>query len=229
MLVSRPSEPDQATAPNSPLRRPRPWELGNGADGTVPPSSVVIEHVSPQLDCGRSPVKREVGDRFVVSADIFKDGHDKLASVVRYRTREEDAWREAEMRFVDNDRWSGAFDLTENTRYLYSIQAFPDAFASWRDGLEKKVAAGQEVGLELREGKLILAEALPRADGGDRAILEGAIAVIEGGADQGATVAAVLADEVVAAMRRRRSRAGAAESPTLEVVVDRVRARNDAW
>jgi starch synthase (maltosyl-transferring) len=102
-------------------------------------------------------------------------------------------------------------------------------FASWRDGLEKKVAAGQEVGLELREGKLILAEALPRADGGDRAILEGAIAAIEGGADQGARVAAVLADEVVAAMRRHRSRAGTAESPTLEVVVDRVRARYAAW
>jgi starch synthase (maltosyl-transferring) len=195
----------------------------------VPPSSVVIENVAPRLDCGRYPVKREVGDRFVVSADIFKDGHDKLAAVLRYRTREEDAWHEAEMRFVDNDRWSGAFDLTENTRYLYSIQAFPDAFASWRDGLEKKVAAGQEVGLELREGKLILAEALPRADGGDRAILEGAIAAIEGGADQGARVAAVLADQVVAAMRRRRSRAGAAESPPLEVVVDRVRARYAAW
>jgi hypothetical protein len=77
------------------------------------PSSVVIENVAPRLDCGRYPVKREVGDRFVVSADIFKDGHDKLAAVVRYRTREEPTWREAEMRFVDNDRWSGAFDLTE--------------------------------------------------------------------------------------------------------------------
>ena len=231
--MSRPSRTAPASPPNSaPHSAPRPspgWECGSRTDPATPPSSVIIENVSPRLDCGRYPVKREVGDRFVVAADIFKDGHNKLAAVLRYQTREEAGWHEAEMRFVDNDRWSGAFDLTENTRYRYAIQAFPDAFATWRDGLEKKFAAGQEVGLKLREGKLILAGALPRADGVDRATLEAAIAAIDGGADQGAKVAALLGEAVVDAMRRCRSRAGAAESPILEVVVDRVRARYAAW
>ncbi len=227
--MSRPSRPVPASPPIPAPSPSSPWETGNGADPTTPPSSVIVENISPRLDCGRYPVKREVGDRFVVSADIFKDGHDKLAAVLRYRTREEDGWREAEMRYVDNDRWSGAFELSENTRYRYAIQAFPDAFASWRDGLEKKHAAGQEVSLELREGKLILEEALPRADAVDRATLEAAIAAIDGGADQGTTVAAVLDEAVAAAMRRRRSRVGAVDSPVLEVVVDRVRARYAAW
>ena len=228
--MSRPPQTTSAAAPRS-TPRPAPREAigGNGTDPTTPPSSVIIEAIAPQLDCGRYPVKREVGDCFVVAADIFKDGHDKLAAVLRYKTREEADWRETEMRLVDNDRWSGSFDLAENTRYHYAIQAFPDTFATWSDGLAKKHAAGQEVGLELREGKLILEEALPRADGTDRAAIEAAIAALDGRRDQAAKVAAVLGGDVAGAMRRWRSRAGAADSPVLEVVVDRERARFAAW
>ncbi len=39
---------------------------------------VVIENVEPQVDCGRFPIKRTIGDRVLVSADIFADGHDVL-------------------------------------------------------------------------------------------------------------------------------------------------------
>ena len=41
---------------------------------------IVIEDVSPQLDCGRYAVKREVGDSLVVGADIFKEGHDAISA-----------------------------------------------------------------------------------------------------------------------------------------------------
>ncbi|NJN69233.1 MAG: DUF3416 domain-containing protein, partial [Nitrospira sp.] len=86
-------------------------------------SSIVIERVQPEIDGGRWPAKREVGDRLEVSADIFKEGHDVLVSVLRYRTVEETTWHETAMQHVDNDRWAGYFDLTENTRYLYTIGA----------------------------------------------------------------------------------------------------------
>ena len=66
-------------------------------------------------------MKREVGDTLDVTADIFKDGHDKIAAVVKYRRADEDDWREAEMRLVDNDRWAGEILLTDNTRYVYTI------------------------------------------------------------------------------------------------------------
>ena len=52
-------------------------------------STIIIEHVVPELDAGRYPVKREVGDRLEVSADIFKEGHDVLAAVVQYRPAKE--------------------------------------------------------------------------------------------------------------------------------------------
>src|SRR3712207_9406361 len=69
------------------------------------PSSIVIERVQPEIDAGRYTVKRVAGDILEVSADIFKDGHDMIAAVVKYRRRADDNWQEAGMRLVENDRW----------------------------------------------------------------------------------------------------------------------------
>ena len=66
--------------------------------------TIVIERVLPELDGGRYPVKRVVGDTFVVSADIFADGHDLLDAALLLRAADVDAWTEAPMRPVDNDR-----------------------------------------------------------------------------------------------------------------------------
>src|SRR5918997_4313290 len=150
-------------------------------DVLEPPSSIIIERVQPEVDAGRYPVKRVAGDIFQVSADIIKDGHDKIAAVVKYRPRSEEDWQEAEMRLVENDRWAGEVLLSDNTRYVYTIEAFPDRWATWQDEVEKKVGAGQDVALELLEGRAILAEALPRAEDDDRDVLDAAIAAIDGG------------------------------------------------
>ncbi|MEF8716043.1 MAG: maltotransferase domain-containing protein, partial [Accumulibacter sp.] len=39
---------------------------------------VIIEAVEPQVDGGRFPIKRVVGEKVAVTADIYKEGHDKL-------------------------------------------------------------------------------------------------------------------------------------------------------
>src|SRR4051794_33093297 len=185
------------------------------------PSSIIIERVQPEIDAGRYPVKRIAGDILEVSADIFKDGHDKLAAVVKYRRASDDDWQEAVMRLVDNDRWSGQVLLPDNTRYVYTIEAFPDQWATWQDEVEKKFGAGQDIALELLEGRAILAEALSRAEGEDRDVLEAAIAAIDGDTIQVAIVRMLLAPEVDAAMRRARSRrGGTVYDRELEVVVD---------
>src|SRR5262249_57912619 len=85
--------------------------------------SVVIENVAPVVDGGRYPIKREVGDRIEVTADVFKEGHDVLAVFLKYRRADEAGWREAPMGFVDNDRWAGTFSVDDNARYLYTIEA----------------------------------------------------------------------------------------------------------
>jgi starch synthase (maltosyl-transferring) len=88
--------------------------------------TVVIENVAPVVDGGRFPIKREVGGRVEVSADIFKEGHDVLVAFVKYRRADEPDWREAPMRLVDNDRWAGAFTVEDNARYLFTVEALPD-------------------------------------------------------------------------------------------------------
>ena len=76
---------------------------------------VAIEKVTPELDGGQFPVKRIVGDVLTVEADIFADGHDRLAAVVKYRSLADAEWSEVPMRLVDNDRWAGDLPLTRNT------------------------------------------------------------------------------------------------------------------
>ncbi|MDX6748496.1 maltotransferase domain-containing protein [Geminicoccaceae bacterium 1502E] len=192
---------------------------------------VAIEKVTPELDGGRFPVKRIVGDMLTVEADIFADGHDKLAARVRYRARDEREWREAPMRFVDNDRWAGHFPLTRNTRYLYTVEAWRDLFASWRIELAKKHDAGVPITLELGEGLALVKRTAEQAQGEDKAALDALVAELEPRReDEGFLIARLLGEEV----RRLMARAGVRTDHSrygreLEVVVDRTAAAFAAW
>ena len=46
---------------------------------------VIIQKVKPEIDSGTFPIKRTVGEKVVVEADIFTDGHDALSCVLLYR------------------------------------------------------------------------------------------------------------------------------------------------
>jgi starch synthase (maltosyl-transferring) len=192
---------------------------------------VAIEKVAPELDGGRFPVKRIVGDVLTVEADIFGDGHDKLAACVRYRARDERAWREAPMALVDNDRWAGSFPLTRNTRYLYTIEAWRDLFASWRIELSKKHDAGLAITLELGEGLALVRAAAAAAEGPDKAALASLLAELEPrAADEGFLIARLLGEEVRALMARAGIRSDLSRyGRELEVVVDRTAAAFAAW
>lgn len=196
----------------------------------APPSAILIESVTPQIDCGRYPVKREVGDVVEVEADIFRDGHEKIAAVVQYRVQGDPDWMEAEMAFIDNDRWGGAFTVDRNALWEYTIVAFPDAFATWREEIGKKLAAEVDVASELIEGRAILQEIAGRAPKAGASVIRDAIGESQSSVDQASAVAALLQPQVVAAAEANRSREGAATLPKpLAVFVDRVRARFAAW
>ena len=127
-----------------------------------PEARIAIEDVYPELDGGRYPVKRIVGDTFEVWADLFRDGHDKLRAIVKYR-HEDGPWCETPLTFFDNDRWVGRFDLDRVGLWHYTIEAWTDRFESWREEFEKKREAGQDVALELEEGRAIVEAALQEA------------------------------------------------------------------
>jgi len=79
--------------------------------------SAVIENLQPLVDGGRYPTKRIVGEDLVVEADIFKDGHDVVAAVLKWRVLGERRWRETPMAYIDNDRWRGVCTLYDIAVY----------------------------------------------------------------------------------------------------------------
>ena len=133
-----------------------------------PPSRVIIEGVSPEVDRGRFPIKRTVGEEVVVTADIFTDGHDAIVAMLRHRAVGTADWNEEPLTFLGNDRWTGRFTVTKQGWHEYTIQAWVDRYASWRKELIKKHEAGQQdLTSELLEGAELVREAAERATGSD--------------------------------------------------------------
>ena len=132
--------------------------------------SVVIENLQPLIDGGRYPIKRIVGEDLIVEADIFKDGHDVVAAILRWRVLGKRAWRETPMNFVDNDRWRGVCTLYDEDIHEYTVEAWTDAFRSWQTGFAKKFEAGiSDLRSEALEGAALVEAAAKRArDRADR-------------------------------------------------------------
>jgi starch synthase (maltosyl-transferring) len=128
---------------------------------------VVIENVRPAVDGGLFPVKRVVGEKVRVTADVFADGHDSLKAVLLYRREEENAWTEVPMRLLGNDLWEASFVVEGLCGYVYTVSAWVDRFVSWRETVRKKHEAEQDVGVELAAGAKLVDEAAARATAED--------------------------------------------------------------
>ncbi|MCJ2140377.1 maltotransferase domain-containing protein [Methylobacterium sp. E-066] len=196
---------------------------------------VVIEAVSPEIDGGRSAVKRIVGESLRVEADIFSDGHEILDAAILSRVAGTEAWREDPMVFVDNDRWAGQFPLERNARYEFTLIAWRDPFSSWvRDTLKKR-AAGVDIRLETIEGVTLVesAASLARGRGAGRdaerlAALVAALAAEETGS--AAQLERILQPEAASLVRRNAERVNLSRYPVvLPVIADRLAARFSAW
>ena len=213
---------------------------------------VVVERIRPAIDNGRWPIKRTGGESVQVWADIFADGHDVVAAVVRDRglastdNAATGGWRETPMTLnaPGTDEWTAVFTVGfEPGWHLYQIVAWPDAFLTWRRELELKAAAGQELSVELLEGSLLVRNASERtgrlaADeetgdkrtaGEDRDWLLRRADAIADTASASQRLQLALDDALLARMARYRDRSRATISVTLRVWVDRERARFGAW
>jgi starch synthase (maltosyl-transferring) len=201
-----------------------------------PPRRIEIQYPAPIVDDGRFPAKRCDGDTVKVSADIFRDGHDLLRAVVRYRPAKERRWREAELNRTDAHlggvHWAGEFDVDTVGRWEYTIEAWTDVFGTWRNELERKLAAGQhELAGEMSEGTILLRAAAESAGSkADKQLIEHALHTVENDQiPESARHDAILGPELFEAVERAQERHGKTTTEPLIIEVDRERARFGAW
>jgi starch synthase (maltosyl-transferring) len=124
-------------------------------------SRVIIENISPQVDGGRYPAKRTVGEIVEVHADVYSDGHDHVTPVLLHRRKGEKKWKESAMCFLENDRWTGTFEVSETGKFEFAVKAFINHVETWIDALKKRITAGgdeKELDVQLKIGVLFLKE-----------------------------------------------------------------------
>ncbi|WP_369990678.1 alpha-1,4-glucan--maltose-1-phosphate maltosyltransferase [Pseudomonas xanthosomatis] len=141
--------PDQAISLSQALLAPR----------------IVIEDVGPALDGGSFASKAVRGQQVQASAKVYSDGHDRLAVMLYWRQAHSRRWHTVAMHSPGNDLWLAEFTPTELGLHLFSIEAWVDPFATYCHDLEKKYGAGQNVELELEEGRLMLGKGIERSEG----------------------------------------------------------------
>ncbi|MEO7732653.1 MAG: alpha-1,4-glucan--maltose-1-phosphate maltosyltransferase [Kofleriaceae bacterium] len=187
----------------------------------------VILAVRPEVDGGRYPIKRVAGEALVVEADIVGDGHDVLRAVLLDRAPGADGWRETELIHTGNDEWRATIALPALGRHRYTVVAWVDAFATWRRGLERKLAAGVDVAVELLEGALLVEAA--HARGGDPALIHD-VQALRGATALEPRLELATSATLAEAMARAPDRSCAARyRHELEALVERPLAACSAW
>ena len=157
---------------------------------------VVVEEVKPQVDCGRYPAKRVLGDEVVVTAAVFGDGHDHVSGRLLYKHAKDADWQSEPLISLGNDLWTATFKADRLGAWQYSIEGWIDHFDTWQADLKKRLAAqpdpkipgsgipGQNIALALRSGALLLEEIAKRADRNDAEPLRNEVLSLRQLADQ---------------------------------------------
>ncbi|MDZ4753281.1 MAG: alpha-1,4-glucan--maltose-1-phosphate maltosyltransferase [Phycisphaerae bacterium] len=192
-------------------------------DGRV---RVVIEAVTPSVPDGRFPVKRTTGEIVSVEADVFGDGHDVIAAVVRHRRCDADAWAEVHMAPLVNDRWNADFLVSSEGPHEFVVEAWVDHFGTWLRDLRRRAAAGQDLASEFLVGAALIEQA-DRASPGHADLRRYADRLR---ALSGADHIDIATDERLAALMAQADvRRHAVRTSPWPVWVDRERARFSSW
>lgn len=204
---------------------------------------VVIEEIQPEVNGGRFPAKRILGDQVAVTAAIFSDGHDHVAARLLYRHASQSAWQSAPFTALPNDLWTATFVVDRLGSWLFTVEGWVDHFDTWVSDLGKRLAAQpdpeeptqqvgpQDIPLQLQIGAALLEEAAGRAKGPDaQRLTEGAADLRALAAERKAHYKEPFADELIEIAARYPDLTYATRhTADLPVWVDRERARFSAW
>ncbi len=199
------------------------------ARGFAASPRIAIEAISPSVDDGRFPVKRIVGHRLTVTADIFADGATKLAVRLRWRPADESEWREVPMRHTINDIYTAEFLPDRVGTHHFTISAWVDVYGAFLDEIRTKHGAGVDIALERREGSALLEAARTRLPSGQADELGLALDALRR-AEAAAAVGIYAQPRVTALMRQADPRPFlVTHEPILRVDIERRAAGFASW
>ena len=196
----------------------------------IQPSRVVIEHVRPEVDGGRFPIKRTPGEPVRVTADIHADGHDQLAADLLVRRAGDAAWTAEPMRLQPNDVWRAVFTPPAEGIYEYTVQAWVERFLTWRANTLKKLDARQAAADDVNEGVALIEAAAAQAKGAAQRVLQAQGRQLKAASSPDAQRLLISDPELASAMRASADR-GFVDTyeRVLRLDVERERARFGAW
>jgi starch synthase (maltosyl-transferring) len=186
---------------------------------------VIIESVQPQVDGGKFPVKRTVGERVDVTAHIFGDGHDHLRAQVFYKHEKSGDWSWVEMTPTVNDEWSASFTTEKPGQYTFQIHAWIDHFDTWFDGFKKKTHAKVDVSVELMEGAVFLRHLARK----DNPKLESLALKLEDKSKPGEAIATVLSHDFAEVVHSYPLKENEAKSNEVTIRVEHQKALFSTW
>ena len=190
---------------------------------------IVIENVWPQLDNGAFAIKRIVGQKVVVTADVFSDGHDVIECCVKYKHEKDKTWQEVRMKPTENDAWTAEFTVEKQGGYTYFVEGWVDYALNWQHGTERKIQDNQHVKSELLEGAEYVNAVVKLVDKTEAAYLKAVAKSFTSEKEYGKAIDAAMSRELTAIFKKYPIRFIENKSIELSVYVDRKKALFSTW
>lgn len=190
---------------------------------------IIIENVSPQLDCGSNAIKRIVGQKVIVTAAVFSDGHDVIECCVKYKHEEDENWDEVRMIPTFNDEWIAEFKVEKQGFYSYFVEGWVDYALNWQHGTERKIQDNQYVKSELLEGAEYVRAILNKVDASENNYLNTLAYYFTTESEYDNAVREATSHELTRIFKKYPIRFLENKSMPLKVYVDRKKALFSTW
>lgn len=190
---------------------------------------IVIENLSPQIDCGAYFIKRIVGQTVTVTADVFSDGHDIIECCIKFKHETDKNWQEVRMVPKENEQWTATFKVEKQGLYSYFVEGWVDYALNWQHGTERKINDNQYVKSELLEGAEYVKSVLKFANDSEKEYLEKLAVYFTNESDYDNAIREAMSSELHQIFKKYPIRFLENKSKELQVYVDRKKALFSTW
>lgn len=190
---------------------------------------VVIGNISPQLENGAFFIKRVVGEKVVVTADVLGDGHDIIQSELLYRHEGQKQFTPIRMSELGNDVYQADFSVSKQGFYEYKVQGWVDHALNWQHGIEAKLKDGQHVKSELLDGVQYLKFLSKSVPSKEKTIISDWESLFQNDAHYEEAIQVAISKKLHHFFQQFPQRFLASASKVLQVYVDRKKASFSTW